>query len=445
MYGFKNATRMALRRLRKPKGVPPAQPAPLLPLVEVRPGIAPIQKAISVIIPTKNAGTDFQYLLKRLRAQEGIRGCEVILVDSGSTDDTIALAPREGTKVISISPTEFTHAFARNKGADAASGDYLLFMVQDALPLTNVWLWEMATSLQRNDLAAVSCAEYPRSDSDLFYQFLIHRQYDTPGLNHDRVLTWDESCSSYLGLRTNAQLCDIAALIRRDVFQQYRYRTAYAEDLDLGIRLIRDGHKLGFLHSTRVLHSHNRSAYYFLKRGYVDVRFLVNVFPNFVYPEVERKQWLYSDILILYTRIAEMAGMIKKLSFPLPLVDLVEQIRSMLLNAKNGGLRGQAIESELDDLMSHLAEEVDDVHSRAASKGMILPHLSGHLEDFQRWLCGIYGRADERVAGEIVGAIQKAFALHCGTHLAYFYLTCANRGCLDESLVELDRRLVAGV
>jgi hypothetical protein len=357
------------------------------------------------------------------------------------------MAQSHGAEVISIAPKEFTHAFARNKGAESARGDYLLFLVQDAWPLTNVWLWEMATSLQQNQLAAVSCAEYPRSTSDFFYQFLIYRQYDAPGLDRDRVLAWDNSCSSYLGLRSNAQLCDIAALIQRDVFDRYRYRTAYAEDLDLGIRLIRDGHKLGFLHSTRVLHSHNRSAYYFLKRGYVDVRFLVDVFPNYVYPELVRKQSLLADILTLYKRITGVAGMIKKYSFPSPLAALIEHIRAILLSAEGEGIEGAAteIDAELAEIMSQLAEKLDRDPSRIHSQVMILPHVLRHFEDFQQWLSRIYDRADYRVASEIVSALYKVFALHCGTHLAYLYLTCANRGCLDESLLQMDRRLVADV
>src|SRR5262249_13233287 len=76
-------------------------------------------------------------------------------------------------------------------------------------------------------------------------------------------------------------LSDVACLINKEVFAKYRYRTNYAEDLDLGLRLVRDGYKLAFLGSSRIIHSHNRPPHYHLKRAYVDNVFLAQIFPNY--------------------------------------------------------------------------------------------------------------------------------------------------------------------
>lgn len=445
MYGVSSATRLAWRRLRKPKGAPPIRTTPLAPPPAAASGITRIDKTISVIIPTRNAAPDFSLLARKLKAQVGVRLSEIIVVDSGSTDHTTALAQAEGAKLIQIQPGEFTHSVARNRGAEAASGDFLLFMVQDALPLTGEWLWEMATALQSNELAAVSCAEYPRSDSDLFYQFLIHQQYDSAGLNHDRLLAWDDSCSSYLGLRSNAQLSNVAALIRGEVFARYRYRTAYAEDLDLGVRLIRDGWKLGFLHRTRVLHSHNRTAAYFLRRGYADARHLPQVFANFVYPEVERKERLCADMFLLYRRMALLHGALERAAFPQPTMKLLQQLRALLCAGECEGQGGLA-DAELDEMISGLCETPNVQHAAyAPDTNMLAPHVLRHFDEFRNWLCAIYEEADEDLARSIVNGVEKIFALHCGNHLAYLFLTAANRGGLDESLSELDKRLGAGV
>src|SRR5207248_6166446 len=71
-------------------------------------------------------------------------------------------------------------------------------------------------------------------------------------------------------LRMNAQLSDVACLMERTLFQKYKFRYNYAEDLDLGIRILNDGLKIGLVSSTRVIHSHTRPAYYYMKRGYID-------------------------------------------------------------------------------------------------------------------------------------------------------------------------------
>ena len=100
-------------------------------------------------------------LLKVLKAQKGFKDIEIIIVDSGSTDRTLDFAKRFNAKVIQIKPEEFSHSYARNLGAKHASGDFLLFTVQDALPPSETWLHEMFTVLSDNQVAAVSCAETP--------------------------------------------------------------------------------------------------------------------------------------------------------------------------------------------------------------------------------------------------------------------------------------------
>jgi glycosyltransferase involved in cell wall biosynthesis len=449
IYGVTNATRLALRRLRKPMGVRPADLTPLLfpRAADSEDLICPVDKTVSVVIPTRNAGQYIEHLVRKLRAQQGIQPCEIVLVDSGSTDGTVTFAEQEGVKVVQISPDAFTHSFSRNAGADVATGDYLLFMVQDALPLTALWLWEMVTALETNDLAAVSCAEYPRTDCDLFYGFLIHNHYNSGATTQDRILGWNESCSSYLGLRSSAQMSDVAALIRRDVFEKYRYRTAYAEDLDLGIRLIRDGHRLGFLHRTRVLHSHNRSSYYFLKRGYVDARFLVEVFPNFVFPEVENSSKLFCDILMMWNRIGQVTRKIDDLKFPLPTRELMESVLTVLAAPYTKPYSAaEGLDPELREFMQQLSKHCHTMPSESSMKAnMIWPHVMDHFERLREWICGIYDVADRKLASEVVRALEKVFALHSGTHMAYLYLTLATNAKLDETLTALDRVMIAGV
>ncbi len=83
--------------------------------------------ALSVIIPTLNEEQVLGQTLAQLRDQEN---CEVIIVDGGSCDTTIALARASGCRIISS-----TRGRARqmNVGAAAASGEVLLFLHADTL------------------------------------------------------------------------------------------------------------------------------------------------------------------------------------------------------------------------------------------------------------------------------------------------------------------------
>ncbi|HRX01399.1 MAG TPA: glycosyltransferase family A protein, partial [Cyclobacteriaceae bacterium] len=121
-----------------------------------------VPKSVSVVIPVKNAGDEFGLLLKNYVTQKGFEKVEIVIVDSGSTDRTLQIARDFGANVIEISPEAFTHSYARNIGGEAATGDYLFFTVQDALPPGQTFLYELYSTLIENQVAAVSCAETPR-------------------------------------------------------------------------------------------------------------------------------------------------------------------------------------------------------------------------------------------------------------------------------------------
>lgn len=240
----------------------------------------PVEAAVSVIIPTFNGGNDLPGLLTLLADQVDVREMEIVVVDSGSTDNTRAIAADFGAKIIEISQAEFSHSFARNLGAEHASGEYLLFMTQDAKPGSLHWVRDMAQPLVRDDAVAVSCREEPRDDCDLLgrYSIWIHSKY-MGILGRDRILSLPAN-ESWDTMRKNAQLNDVACMIRRDVFRAFAYRGNYAEDLDLGLRLIKKGYRLALLGSAPVIHSHNRTAYYYLKRCLVDVTTLPRLLPG---------------------------------------------------------------------------------------------------------------------------------------------------------------------
>ena len=68
---------------------------------------------VSVLIPTLNAGPGFERSLEMLLAQEGLGELEILVTDSGSEDETVALAHRAGATVETVPASQFNH------GADA--------------------------------------------------------------------------------------------------------------------------------------------------------------------------------------------------------------------------------------------------------------------------------------------------------------------------------------
>lgn len=88
---------------------------------------------ISVIIPTYNEEAHIKAIIQRLKEYDQTKlVMEIIIVDGGSTDNTVTIVEREGVKVI-VSPKR-GRASQMNYAASIASGEVLYFVHADTFP-----------------------------------------------------------------------------------------------------------------------------------------------------------------------------------------------------------------------------------------------------------------------------------------------------------------------
>ncbi len=86
---------------------------------------------ISIIIPTLNEATNITSAISSAQSSTNV---EIIVVDGGSDDDTVAIAKSLGATVVSSPPGR---ALQMNTGVTIASGDILLFLHADTRLPTN--------------------------------------------------------------------------------------------------------------------------------------------------------------------------------------------------------------------------------------------------------------------------------------------------------------------
>lgn len=95
----------------------------------------------SVVVVTKNQRGHLERSLPVLLSQQNTGGpLEVIVVDSGSTDGAQDVVRSSNARLVEIESATFNYARAHNAGAAAATGELVVRLSGDALPLGTDWL-----------------------------------------------------------------------------------------------------------------------------------------------------------------------------------------------------------------------------------------------------------------------------------------------------------------
>ncbi len=111
---------------------------------------------LSIIIPTLNAGKTLPATLRTLAGADDTLTTEIIVVDGGSIDDTSVVAERGGAIFIEAGRGRGPQLAA---GADAAAGEWLLFLHADTQPATG---WREAVAAFIGDRRNAQRAAYFR-------------------------------------------------------------------------------------------------------------------------------------------------------------------------------------------------------------------------------------------------------------------------------------------
>lgn len=189
---------------------------------------------VSVIIPVYNGGAMLARCLSAL--QESLYdNWECIVVDDGSTDDSVQVAHAHGVRTISGSPTHGGPARARNLGAHVANGELLFFLDADVAVQPGTIAHAVATMTSDSNIAACfgSYDDNPAEHNFLSqYRNLLHH-YVHQTSSVDASTFWS-GCG----------------MIWRDVFWEMDgfntevFTRPSIEDIDLGYRLLNAGYQI---------------------------------------------------------------------------------------------------------------------------------------------------------------------------------------------------------
>jgi glycosyltransferase involved in cell wall biosynthesis len=220
------------------------------------------QPLISVIVPVymeeKILDKTLSVYTRELRRKYNV---ELIVSDGGSTDKTVEIAKKYADKVvIHEEKRRQTIAEGRNKGAEVANGDILVFINGDTVPANPDFFFALISDINDNGSrykgsAALACTVSVAPNEKLFKDTLFYTIHNA----YVRFL-------NAVGMGMGRGECQI---VMKDVFRSvggYNDALTAGEDFDLYRRISKIG-KINFAKDIVVLESPRR----FRKFGYIRI------------------------------------------------------------------------------------------------------------------------------------------------------------------------------
>lgn len=195
--------------------------------------------AVGVVVIGRNEGDRLKVCLESLRQFP----VKLVYVDSGSTDDSVALATKLGADVVNLDMNiPFTAARARNEGfarlmQTAPACEYVQFVDGDC-EVVNTWFAAALNALQVDNQLAVVCGRRKeRYPEKTFYNYMCDLEWNTP-----------------IG---EAKACGGDALMKVSAFQSvdgYNNGVIAGEEPELCVRLRAKGWKIARINEDMTIH-----------------------------------------------------------------------------------------------------------------------------------------------------------------------------------------------
>jgi rhamnosyltransferase len=217
----------------------------------------------SIIVLTKNGGKTLRALLDGLRRQALIRRAEVIVIDSGSTDDTLAIVSEHPAALTRIPPEDFGHGRTRNLGASLARGRFLVYLPQDATPVGPDWLGSLLQPFEDPAIAGVYCRQVPRPEASAMERSFLLGTY-ARGKEIRKLARPEDASLDACFFST------VGGALRASLWRAFPFRedVIMSEDQAWSKEVMLAGHAIAYQPAAELLHSHQYGIAEIFRRNF---------------------------------------------------------------------------------------------------------------------------------------------------------------------------------
>jgi glycosyltransferase involved in cell wall biosynthesis len=215
---------------------------------------------VTYAVPNNNGmSRGLPQLISSIKRQKNVIP-KIVIVDSGSEDNSVCFAIQNGCIVLKIKPEDFNHSASRNMALSISRSKYTIFTVNDAFFNDEFYTAKAIELINKFNLVAVSGKQITPHDDyySIFNEYLLDRRFP---LETSIRITADVKKLNLSNLKSEIAgplfgIDNVNALYLTDVLKKYGFSADTVEDMSIAKTLVQDGHRIGITKSICVVHGH---------------------------------------------------------------------------------------------------------------------------------------------------------------------------------------------
>lgn len=239
---------------------------------------------VSIIIRTLNEARHLRELLAGVARQrrDGME-VECVLIDSGSTDATLAIAGECGCTISHIRREDFSFGRSLNRGCETARGDIFVFVSGHCVPVDEHWLQRL-------------CA--PVADGTVGYAY--GRQLGGPQSRFSECRIFEKYYPAASRVPQSGFFCNNAnSALSRRAWETHRFDEELTglEDMEFAKRLCDSGVRVGYVADAGVYHHHHETWVQVQRRFEREAIALQQIMPQIHVSPLDMLRYVVSSIV----------------------------------------------------------------------------------------------------------------------------------------------------
>jgi glycosyltransferase involved in cell wall biosynthesis len=198
----------------------------------------------SIVIRAYNEEKHIGRLLEGIR-QQTVKDVEIVLVDSGSTDNTISVAEAFDARIVQIQSEEFTFGRSLNLGVMAAVREIIVIASAHVYPVYPDWLESLLRPFE-DEQVALTYGKQRGPEAAKYSEQQIYHQWYPDNRNFNQVTAFCNNAN---------------AAIRKKLWKKNNYDEMLTglEDLAWAKWAKEQGYKIAYVPEAEIIHIHNET------------------------------------------------------------------------------------------------------------------------------------------------------------------------------------------